>query len=642
MVLILPLVYMNIFFLFLKKSENYHKSFALTTIVWYSIMLALTELFSAFQGMTKTNIFLAWLFVFFLTLFFNFKIKAYQISLNSLPLMKWEKVFVFIGILWLGLLCFAAIKTVPYNYDSMTYHLSRVANWAQNASVNHYATNIERELFSPVLAEYAVFHTYLLAGGDKFVNCIQLGAYFISLIMVYGISCKLNLTKPFRLISIILCATMPMAVAQSVTTQVDMVGTMWLLIFVYFLLDLVQAEQLHFSKKDILSVSLVALCCAFGYLSKSTVCVSMVVFLVWLAIVRLIKRDSFFTLIRLACCAAFVLIISVCETFIRNYITVGSMFASDNFSSILIATHDPRLILLNLFKNISIQIDSNLFFFLSQGLTMVGNALANMMGVNINDYSIAFNGINYSLISGEMLYHHDTASNPVVVLLALFCIVLLLILMIKKRISPLKRGFCITTVFSFILIASVIKWSPYQTRLMLPATAVLCIYIACTLEYYCKKEMSAYCAATAIAVMSFFEGVDTLVVNVGIPILYQPTHMDGFFCGTRTKQAEAYKEMTSYVKEKGYEEVGILIGLDSYEYPLWYGMNGVTIKHVILDSKSYLLKYVNESDALDCILVIEAGKYKVGCSFTYHGATYQSIWNYKDHFDYAILEKVKE
>ena len=46
-----------------------------------------------------------------------------------------------------------ACVTTPYNHDSMTYHLARVAHWEQNHSIGHYATNVIRQASSPVFAE---------------------------------------------------------------------------------------------------------------------------------------------------------------------------------------------------------------------------------------------------------------------------------------------------------------------------------------------------------------------------------------------------------------------------------------------------------------------------------------------------------
>jgi len=57
-----------------------------------------------------------------------------------------------------------AMRIVPYNWDSLTYHLPRIMHWVQNKSVAHYATNIDRQIASPPLAEFINLHIYLLMG----------------------------------------------------------------------------------------------------------------------------------------------------------------------------------------------------------------------------------------------------------------------------------------------------------------------------------------------------------------------------------------------------------------------------------------------------------------------------------------------
>jgi hypothetical protein len=53
-----------------------------------------------------------------------------------------------------------ALFAVPIAWDSMSYHLARVAHWSQNHAVAFYPTHIVRQLYQPPLAEYAILHLY--------------------------------------------------------------------------------------------------------------------------------------------------------------------------------------------------------------------------------------------------------------------------------------------------------------------------------------------------------------------------------------------------------------------------------------------------------------------------------------------------
>ena len=81
----------------------------------------------------------------------------------------------------------------PYNWDSMTYHLPRIAYWAQNRSVEHYATNCVRQVSSPVLAEFVNLHVYVLSRGhDWFFNLLQGMSYLTNAVLVGAIAKKLS------------------------------------------------------------------------------------------------------------------------------------------------------------------------------------------------------------------------------------------------------------------------------------------------------------------------------------------------------------------------------------------------------------------------------------------------------------------
>lgn len=69
------------------------------------------------------------------------------------------------GALVTALVGAVAVLSPPNNFDSMAYHLTRVAHWAQSGSVAFFATNDERQLYMLPWSEYAVAHLVILAGG---------------------------------------------------------------------------------------------------------------------------------------------------------------------------------------------------------------------------------------------------------------------------------------------------------------------------------------------------------------------------------------------------------------------------------------------------------------------------------------------
>lgn len=69
-----------------------------------------------------------------------------------------------------------SVAAAPNNWDSMTYHLPRVAHWQAQGSVTFYATSIDRQLWMAPLSEFAAMHLMTLSGGDVLANLVQWAA----------------------------------------------------------------------------------------------------------------------------------------------------------------------------------------------------------------------------------------------------------------------------------------------------------------------------------------------------------------------------------------------------------------------------------------------------------------------------------
>jgi hypothetical protein len=196
---------------------------------------------------------------------------------------------------------YLAFVMVPYNWDSMTYHLSRIAHWSQNGSVAHYATNIIRQLASPVLAEFVNLHVYVISGqSDHFFNLLQCFSYITNGIIISGICSKLKCNKTFSRLAVLLWLSMPSAFAEALTTQVDQFSTLWLLIFVYFLLDFTaEIEKITFDRQSVLGVCALGFCVSLGYMTKPSVSIGMLLFTVWLLILAIRRKANWSSLWKL-------------------------------------------------------------------------------------------------------------------------------------------------------------------------------------------------------------------------------------------------------------------------------------------------------------------------------------------------------
>lgn len=145
--------------------------------------------------------------------------------------------------LWLGLggliaaTGLIALAAPPNTWDSMTYHMGRVAHWAQNGSVAHFATHIPRQLQYPPWAEFAILQLQVLSGGDRLANLVQWGAYVGCIVGVGLIAALLGADRGGQVLAGVVAATLPMALLQASSTQNDLVVSLWLVCLVVFGMD---------------------------------------------------------------------------------------------------------------------------------------------------------------------------------------------------------------------------------------------------------------------------------------------------------------------------------------------------------------------------------------------------------------------
>lgn len=124
----------------------------------------------------------------------------------------------------LALVAVAALTYRPNNWDSMTYHLARVAHWIQNRSVAAYPTASVRQTALPPGAEYLLLVLQVIAGSDRLANLVQLGAWGLVVGAAAPLARCFGATRRIARAATLLVASAPMALLQASSTQNDLVA----------------------------------------------------------------------------------------------------------------------------------------------------------------------------------------------------------------------------------------------------------------------------------------------------------------------------------------------------------------------------------------------------------------------------------
>jgi 4-amino-4-deoxy-L-arabinose transferase-like glycosyltransferase len=412
-----------------------------------------------------------------------------------------------------------------------------------------------------------------------------------SLIGVSLIAKLLGGNSEVQLFSSLAALTIPMGILQSTSTQNDYVATFWLVCFVCFAL-------ISTREQTIATYLLAGISLGLAILTKSTSMLFAAPFLIWTGLVLLKKlRQNIWKPAGIVTLA--VLVINS-GYFARNLSLFGNPLGlTEEATDGLIYKYTNDIYTLqtvtsNALRNVGFQLISP-FEKLNILVSTIILKLHDSLGIDPNDPRITWTGTAFRVSSWSV--HEDTASNPWHS--AFILISLLLLLNFRNQDA---RIYAASLVAGFLLFCLILKWQPWHSRLLLPLFVLAMPLSIVVFSHYLNQRM-----LFVIMVLFMILALQPVFDNNSRPVLGK----DSIFIKDRVSQyfknqpelKEPYRQVIEKLPD-GCTRVGLILHMDSWEYPLWVlgkiSNRRLSLEHVKVENDS---KQYGEADFIPCAII---------------------------------------
>jgi hypothetical protein len=174
---VLPLGFFGLSLLYFSSTDDWLTAVMKAAIVWGLVVVASTEVLSPLRALSVAGLSAIWaasLVVAGLGVWRRRALVAARLRSGLGERPNWTHAAAAVPVVIItaatGLIGWVA---PPNMYDSMAYHMARVAHWAADSTVADYPTNVLGQLYLPPWSEFAVLHLQLPSGADHLANLVQ-------------------------------------------------------------------------------------------------------------------------------------------------------------------------------------------------------------------------------------------------------------------------------------------------------------------------------------------------------------------------------------------------------------------------------------------------------------------------------------
>jgi hypothetical protein len=498
-----------------------------------------TEFLSPFHLLRRVPLILAWIVLLALAMF-----RLRRPARIAIKAVEAAIALVCAGIV--GAVAVTAWMSPPNSSDAMAYHLPRVVYWAQAGSVAFFPTPYFNQISLQPLTEYFFLHTYVISGGDRFINPVTCAAFLAAIVGVSALTGALGAGTRGQAFAALFCATLPNGILQASGAKNEWMLALWLICAAYF----AAREDAVFTG---MSLGLAIATKATAYLFAPP-----------LILAVLLIRHARLT-VRLAGWTAIGVLLVNTPQYVRNFRLSGSPLGYDSAQGdgVYRWRNDHlgvKATVSNIIRHTSDQLgDRNARW--NQAVFQTALALHRELGMDPNDSSTTW---PYAEFTPPVNANHEADANNK------WHLALLLIVMLAAAIAR-KRPLLIygAGVFAgFLLFCFYLRWQPFTGRLELPLFALAAPLAGAILE-------SLRPVLLPLLVCLF------LMANARLPLLQNWTRPltgphslfvtardDNYFRDmVQWDYRATYLPVIDLTVRSGCNDVGIDINRDTLEYP---------------------------------------------------------------------------
>ena len=295
-VILLPLVVLILLFVARLASaprdgheiRPWQAEFLISVCVWGALLVAVTEGLGLLHAIDRLGLAVGWGAILIALLVWESKAGALQrgwarlkrmFSMESLN----ERVLFGVAIVVAMVLLAVALVAPANSIDTLQYHMPRVDHWAQNRSLQHFATIYDQQNTRPYWTELVVLNLRVLGGGDRPGNLIQWFGMLAAMIAASGITGLLGGRREAQWFAALFTLSIPMALLQVTVPKNDVLAAMWVLSVAYFVVLSL--------KRRLEAIELIALGLSVGLamLTKGTALIFVATLMAWFSIVQVLS-----------------------------------------------------------------------------------------------------------------------------------------------------------------------------------------------------------------------------------------------------------------------------------------------------------------------------------------------------------------